>query len=343
MDLTPRDAFADFADAPSALKATLGQDVASPLVTIAIPTFRRPDKLVTVVKSAVAQDYAGPVEIIIVDNDAEDEAATRAIIASLPPDPARPIRYYVNDRNIGMFGNWNRCIELARGSWVTILNDDDLLRPHFLTRSFRILDRRPDIDGLVCRKPPYNWDTGRVERSRVRDAIKWFAFRWRFDRHNLLRAEPRTLYFGNELDNGLGFLFKKATAITLGGYRQEEFPAADFFFYIRFCLEHELYWLNEDLAWLGIGENESIRRSTIMTSLAMAGDYYETMTNGYVPKEWIRLRPQLTANQLEAYRLKFGVTFTDEERAAIERDMGAPLPPPSFDKIRRFRLFNHGY
>jgi len=342
MDLSHRDAFVDFAHVGSTLKAMLGRDVDAPLVTIAIPTFRRPDKLVEVVKSAIAQDFDRPVEIIIVDNDPEDGAA-RAIVDSLPADPARPVRYYVNDQNIGMFGNWNRCIELARGSWVTILNDDDLLRPHFLKQSFRVLDRRTDIDGLVCRKPPYNWDTRRVEEKPIREAVKWLAFRWRFDRRNLLRATPRTLFFGNELDNGLGFLFKKEIAVAMGGYRPEEFPAADFFFYIRFCLEHNLYWFNKKLAYLGIGENESIRRSTITTSLNLGNDYYRTMTSGYVPASWIKLQPQLTANQLEAYRLKFGVTFDQEERDAIETMIGAPLPPPSFGKVRRFRLFHGGY
>ncbi len=345
MDLSYRDAFADHAGVSTDLIASLGPDIdptAPPLVTIAIPTFRRPELLVEAVRSALAQDFDQPVEVIVVDND-PDEARYRAIIASLPQEPARPVRYYVNRENIGMFGNWNRCIELARGTWLTILNDDDLLLPQFLARSFRILRRRPEIDGLVCKKILYNWDQKKVAQSFAREALKRVVFRWRFDRDNVMHATPRKLFFGNELDNGLGFLFRRATAIELGGYREEDFPASDFFFYIRFTLKYKLYWLNELLAYLGIGDNESVRKSTIMRSIALANAYYKTMSEHFVPASWADLRPQLTANQVLAYRQKFGIVFTPEELRAIEEDVGSPLPPPSYQRIRQFRLLHRGF
>ena len=34
------------------------------------------------------------------------------------------MKYYKNEKNIGMYGNWNRCIELSNGEYLTILNDD---------------------------------------------------------------------------------------------------------------------------------------------------------------------------------------------------------------------------
>ena len=42
------------------------------------------------------------------------------------------IRLIRNQKNIGMFGNWNKCIKEAKGTYVTILNDDDLLNYNFV-------------------------------------------------------------------------------------------------------------------------------------------------------------------------------------------------------------------
>lgn len=225
---------------------------------------------------------------------------------------------------------------------MTILNDDDLLRPNFLARSFNAIRRRPEIDGVVCKKLKYNWDTGRIIQPLWHRALKWLAFRWRFDRHNLTRATPRKLFFGNELDNGCGFLFKKAIITEMGGYREEEFPASDFFMYIRFTIAHNLFWLNEVLGDIGIYNNESARKSTIFKSIGLANGYYHTMTQNFVPKEWIRLAPLLTANQVLAYKTG-GVSFSPEEIATIESEIGAPLPPPSYGAVRRFRLLHRGF
>jgi glycosyltransferase len=343
VDLNPRDAFRDTADVASTLVASRGPEGGDPpLVTIAIPTYRRPDKLVEAIGSALGQAGSHRFEVIVVDNDADGDAPG-AVLDRLPARPAVPVRYFVNARNIGMFGNWNRCIELARGPWMTILNDDDLLLPDYLSRVLAIVARRPEVDGLVCSKLPFDWATRRVQQPRWRVALKHLAFRWRFDRDRMLRVVPRRLFFGNEIDNGLGFLFKRELAVALGGYRAEEFPASDFFFYVRFCVRHGLFWLDEDLAYLGIGENESVKMATVEASLGLAQGFYETMAAHFVPRDWLRLVPQFTANQLEAYRRKFGMTFSAEERAAIEARMGFALPPPSFGRIRRFRLLHGGY
>ena len=39
-------------------------------------------------------------------------------------------------KNIGMIGNWNRLYTLARGEWVVMLHDDDLLYNDYLSILF---------------------------------------------------------------------------------------------------------------------------------------------------------------------------------------------------------------
>lgn len=99
-----------------------------PRLSIAIPTYRRFDLLAEALSSALAQRFEIPIEILIVDNDPDNDAVA---LDAMHVFMDQPVSYYKNDTNVGMVMNWNRCLELARGEYVTILHDDDLLEPGF--------------------------------------------------------------------------------------------------------------------------------------------------------------------------------------------------------------------
>ena len=48
------------------------------------------------------------------------------------------VLYYKNASNLGMGGNWNRCIELANADWVVLLHDDDMLCENYLKTVYPI-------------------------------------------------------------------------------------------------------------------------------------------------------------------------------------------------------------
>jgi glycosyltransferase involved in cell wall biosynthesis len=70
----------------------------------------------------VARQTVKPYEVIVADNCSEDD--TEAVAKSFPG-----VIYYRNERNLGLAGNSNRCIKLAKGEFVTILHSDDLISP----------------------------------------------------------------------------------------------------------------------------------------------------------------------------------------------------------------------
>ncbi|MEA3357423.1 MAG: glycosyltransferase, partial [Patescibacteria group bacterium] len=72
-------------------------------------------------------------ELLIVDNASTDQ--TEAITNSYKDSR---IKYIRNEKNIGMRRNWNKCIDLARGKYLMILGDDDILRTDFLEKSMEI-------------------------------------------------------------------------------------------------------------------------------------------------------------------------------------------------------------
>ena len=144
-------AFAEISAITSELVWETRRSGPSPRATIAIPTYKRFDTLLEAIASATAQTGTEPPDIVIVDNEGHG-AKPSAVQKRMGEVGECRVRYYINPQNLGMFGNWNRCIELAETPWLTILNDDDLLRPGFLERSFAALARLSAPDGIVCRK-----------------------------------------------------------------------------------------------------------------------------------------------------------------------------------------------
>ncbi|MFC1705706.1 glycosyltransferase family 2 protein [Planctomycetota bacterium] len=111
--------------------------------TIGIPTYNGEKYLNQAVESALAQDYSEPFEILAVNNASEDR--TPEILAGY----ADRVRIETNPETVPMAANFNRMFELARGEYVNILNDDDLLEPGFLSRMDRAMRDRRDV-GLAC-------------------------------------------------------------------------------------------------------------------------------------------------------------------------------------------------
>jgi hypothetical protein len=334
-----RDAFAEFAAVPSHLRHEAGPPCERPLVSISIPTFRRAELLLETLASALEQRTDIAFEVNIVDNDPDPES-NAATIARQPAHPAVALRYFVNDINIGMFPNWNRCIEVARGEWVTVLNDDDVLAPDFVAHTVSLLRRRTEIEGIVSqtgfidRRPG-----GGAEAARgglVRRAWRFLVNR-RYDRDGLAKVEPRSLFFGNSLSSSLGFLFRKEVALALGGFRPEDWPSADYLFYARFSARGTLYLMREELAQVGIGENESLRIEA-MTGFMTQGDALRrSMAGRYVPAGWLRMSPLIVSTAV-AETNAFWHGALDPEAVGAALDM--TLPPPSRTRLNLLRLYH---
>jgi len=98
-----------------------------PVLTIAIPTFNRPEKLLKQVEAVLPQLREG-VELLIVDNCSPYDPAE--LLAAIPARvEAGSFRIHRNIANIGLAGNLCRCLEVADGEWMWLLGDDDLATP----------------------------------------------------------------------------------------------------------------------------------------------------------------------------------------------------------------------
>jgi glycosyltransferase involved in cell wall biosynthesis len=118
----------------------------APRVTIAVPVYNGADYIEAAVHSACAQTFAD-IEILVVDNDSTDDTVAR-VDAIAQTDPR--VRLVRNETNVGMTGNFNRCLELAAGEYVKFLCADDLLDPDCTQRMLDAMLGAPGVAIVSC-------------------------------------------------------------------------------------------------------------------------------------------------------------------------------------------------
>jgi glycosyltransferase involved in cell wall biosynthesis len=129
--------------ARSRTRNTDNEDFVSPLVSICIPAWERPELLTQTLESCFAQTYR-PLEVLVTDDSRTD--AIQRVAEGFAHIPF--LRYVRNEERLGQANNVNRLFELAAGDRLVLLHDDDTLLP----QAVEIMDRawREDASSLLC-------------------------------------------------------------------------------------------------------------------------------------------------------------------------------------------------
>ena len=113
-------------------------------LSICIPTYNRSDSLTNCLNSIIvaAKDHIGRFEVCVSDNGSNDNTRSAVEKASLCLD----ISYNRNQENLGIPRNFLKVVSMAKGEFVWLIGDDDLLLPDALDRLLPLLDNNNGID-----------------------------------------------------------------------------------------------------------------------------------------------------------------------------------------------------
>lgn len=255
------DCFSKYAHVKS--KLVYGElPVQKPDVSVMIPTFRRADLLKEAIDSVLKQKTRYHYTISVIDNDAEgDEATDRLLKEYCEKYPN--ILYYRNEQNIGMFGNWNRCIELSQTEWLCMLHDDDMLMENYLDTLYPIaqgntygvvgsykknLDQQENLELHIS-------ETGKS--SFVSLLMKLFI--WARQGKEI----PMTLRDGGRcmFHPCVANLIDKNFAMKIGGFNEEFFPAADIYFWEKMIKYRGVAFVANPLYYYRFVRNDSLNEN----------------------------------------------------------------------------------
>ena len=128
-----------------------------PFISVAIPTFRRPDMVRRAVESILHQEFSDW-ELVISDDEGP-EGASWALLSEYAENPR--IRVVVNRRGRGQVENTNNAMLACTGNWIKLLHDDDWLAEGSLEKFAQVASAYPGAAFLTCA-------SNVVEESRIR-------------------------------------------------------------------------------------------------------------------------------------------------------------------------------
>ena len=99
-------------------------------ISVCIPVYNGKSFLEESLDSVLSQTYAD-LQILIVDDGSTDGSVE--LIQEFASRDSR-IELHVNAHNLGLVGNWNKCIELASGEWVKFQFQDDTMKEDALEK-----------------------------------------------------------------------------------------------------------------------------------------------------------------------------------------------------------------
>jgi glycosyltransferase involved in cell wall biosynthesis len=200
-----------------------------------------------------------PFEVVIVDNEPDPIFATQVdmVVQSFN---SPNLSLYRNEANIGMAGNWNRCITLARGDWFTILNDDDLLKTDFLSIVWNVKSSRTSSAFIAANVEHFGGEIrtpiSKTMIRRVRDWVRYSKGKRQIGLCDVLWANP--------VMATLGVLYDKGVAVALGGFNENCWPTFDYVFNVKYWLKCGGEVIPNRLASYRWGENESLKFDTMI-------------------------------------------------------------------------------
>ena len=120
------------------------KDASREVVSVIIPTYRRPEAVRTAALSALDQTWAAVEVIVIADGP---DPATRTAIEGLDPR----LRYLELPENRGPAAARNAGVAASRGKWLAFLDDDDEMLPNKIEAQMSAADPAHPRTMISCR------------------------------------------------------------------------------------------------------------------------------------------------------------------------------------------------
>jgi GT2 family glycosyltransferase/glycosyltransferase involved in cell wall biosynthesis len=113
-----------------------GRRPASPMVSIVMANFNGAAFVEAALRSTLAQSLKD-IEVLVSDDASTDDSAVRIAKIAASDSRVRLLRGHVN---AGPSASRNRCLDVARGRWIAIMDSDDLMHPQRLERLLTIAE-----------------------------------------------------------------------------------------------------------------------------------------------------------------------------------------------------------
>jgi hypothetical protein len=246
----------------------------TPCISVLLTSYNREDFIAEAIQSVLAQSMTD-FELLICDDRSSDRTVeiARAYATS---DPR--IRVFVNERNLGDYGNRRQVASLGRGRFLKYHDSDDVMYRHCLSTMFELLDAEPRA--AFALSGPGSWPGGPCP----------------------MLLTPRLAYEREFLGLGLfhqgpaAALFRADAFRALGGFPEIAY-AGDYLFWLRACATVNVLLVPGDLFYYRVHAGQELAKPESVQAYARAaGEMWRMLNSTQCP---------LTGDALELAKRNF--------------------------------------
>ena len=129
------------------------------MVSIIVICYNQEKSIAAALDSVLRQDSSVPFEIVVGDDASTD--STREICQKYADKYPEKIRLLPYEPNLGLVGNYFRCLKACRGEYISdCAGDDEWLGTTRLAEAMRIFDKHPEINSVFTDYIIFDTSTG---------------------------------------------------------------------------------------------------------------------------------------------------------------------------------------
>lgn len=217
------------------------------LVTIIIPTYKRPGMLARAIDSCLKQTYKN-IEILVVDDnnpDTEGRKETEIFMDAYKGN--KKIKYIKRDKNGGGCASRNTGIENANGEYIAFLDDDDYFYDDKIEHQLSFMEKN-NLDASFTGNEVLNETTNKIIKRKLYN---------NFDNYdNILKFHIVEMIVGTQT-----FMYKKSVLEKLKGFKQVPAGQEYYLMYRTIIKNFKVGYLDEILTTICIHADERITTS----------------------------------------------------------------------------------
>ena len=131
-------------------------------LSIIIPTYNGEYYIENCINSIIKQQNK-KIEIIVIDDDSSDRTVDIVKVQF-----GAQVKLIKNRKRLGMTSNYEKALRVAKGEWVSIMGQDDLMLPNSVSRILEIIDKNREIDIIVSSRSYYYWDNYVRDKNQIK-------------------------------------------------------------------------------------------------------------------------------------------------------------------------------
>jgi glycosyltransferase involved in cell wall biosynthesis len=230
----------------------------SQLVSICVPVYNGVEYLRSCLDSILNQTHKN-LEVLIVDDCSTDDSIQ---IINEYLSANSNFKYFRNEKNLGLVGNWNKCIALANGEWIKFLFQDDKISEDCIETFLKYVNEKTplmvseryfDISGIVtsgmeARASYYNKFLPTLSRINIQNINNFI------DGKSISNASVKFMSMNIIGEPSVSF-FRKSCVLTCGYFNDRLDQICDFEFFLRIASKYGIVNVPHQLSTFRIHKN----------------------------------------------------------------------------------------